>query len=433
MEEPWAREAGVLPVRVDGRTFDLLLADPFGLSPAEDLAFVLNRDVRPLAADPERIEARLRQHYGPRDGDSTPTARELVSNGRVEEDPPGLAVSTVTAQAGDPPVVRFLNHLLGRAIRERASDVHLEPFEGEFRVRCRIDGVLHEVPPPSQPLARSIISRIKVLAGLNIAERRTPQDGRLSVACDGRDVDLRVSTLPTQCGESVVLRVLDPAAVQLGLSQLGMPRAVAAGVDAMVRRPQGIFLVTGPTGSGKTTTLYSALRLINAAELKILTAEDPVEYEIEGITQVPIHPSIGFTFATALRSFLRQDPDVIMVGEIRDIETAQIAIQAALTGHLVLSTLHTNDAAGAVTRLIDMGVEPFLIGATLEAVLAQRLVRRICPDCRKPVVREPASGPGRDPLSGGWEGGPQFQGDGCPACRRTGYSGRTGIYRMDAD
>jgi type IV pilus assembly protein PilB len=282
--------------------------------------------------------------------------------------------------------------------------------------------------PPPRSLALPITSRLKVLANLNIAERRIPQDGRIKITLGGRQVDLRVSTLPTQFGESIVLRVLDQSAVQLELAQLGMPEDVFNGINDIIRRPNGIFIVTGPTGSGKTTTLYSGLRVVNTPDLKILTAEDPVEYEIEGLMQVPVNPLVGLTFASALRSFLRQDPDIIMVGEIRDLETAQISIQASLTGHLVLSTLHTNDAAGAVTRLVDMGVEPFLIASTVEAVLAQRLVRRICPHCK--TAYEPPDallkplGITRESI-----GDRHFSfGRGCGVCNQTGYKGRLGIY-----
>jgi type IV pilus assembly protein PilB len=340
----------------------------------------------------------------------------------------GATVTELERLAGQTPVVRLVDFVVNEAIRARASDIHFEPFEHEFKVRCRIDGTLHEVAAPPLTLVLPVISRLKVLAGLNIAERRLPQDGRIRFACEGRIVDLRISTLPTQSGESVVLRVLDRTAAPLMTTELGMPAAVEAGVHEVIRRPNGILLVTGPTGSGKTTTLYSCLRIINTAEIKILTAEDPVEYEIEGLMQLPVNPGIGLTFAAALRSFLRQDPDVLMVGEIRDLETARIAVQAALTGHLVLSTLHTNDAAGAISRLVDMGVEPFLLCATLEAVLAQRLVRRICPDCRRPA--EPSAALLEEFGIGAAEIGRAnfFRGRGCPACRHTGYRGRTGVF-----
>ena len=296
-----------------------------------------------------------------------------------------LTETDIEQLAGQTPIIRFVNLVLGQAIRDQASDIHFEPFEHEFKIRYRIDGALYEMAPPPKALALPIISRLKVLANLNIAERRLPQDGRIKLTIAGRAVDLRVSTLPTQFGESVVLRVLDQSAVQLELGQLGLPAAIQAGVEEIIRRPNGIFIVTGPTGSGKTTTLYSCLKMLNTIDAKLLTVEDPVEYEIDGIMQVPVNLAAGLTFARALRTFLRQDPDIVMVGEIRDLETAQIAIQASLTGHLVLSTLHTNDAAGAVTRLVDMGIEPFLLASTLEAVLAQRLVRRICGSCRPSV------------------------------------------------
>jgi type IV pilus assembly protein PilB len=293
-----------------------------------------------------------------------------------------------------------------------------------------VDGALHDLPPPPRSIALPVISRLKVLAGLNIAERRLPQDGRIRLTLAGRAVDLRVSTLPTQFGESVVLRVLDQSSVRLDIPQLGLPAAVQAGVEEVIARPNGIFIVTGPTGSGKTTTLYGCLKLLNRTESKLLTIEDPVEYEIDGIMQVPVNPAAGLTFARALRTFLRQDPDVVMVGEIRDAETARIAIQASLTGHLVLTTLHTNDAASAITRLLDMGLEPFLLASTVEAVLAQRLLRRICPVCREgfvpPAEQLSALAPG--PAARGE--GTFWRGAGCTECSGTGYRGRIGIFEF---
>jgi type IV pilus assembly protein PilB len=348
--------------------------------------------------------------------------------GGATSNPDDLNANDLEAMAGQGPIIKLVNVILAEAIRNKASDIHFEPFEHEFKIRYRIDGSLYEMSPPGKNLALPITSRIKVLANLNIAERRIPQDGRIKLTIGGRPVDLRVSSLPTQFGESVVLRVLDQGAVQLDISQLGMPEDVLEGISEIVKRPNGIFIVTGPTGSGKTTTLYSALRIVNTPDIKLLTAEDPVEYEIEGIMQVPVNHGVGLTFAAALRSFLRQDPDVIMVGEIRDLETAQISIQASLTGHLVLSTLHTNDAPGAVTRLVDMGVEPFLIGSSLEAVLAQRLVRRICKDCRT-AYEPPATllqQLGIDPVDIGNR--EFFYGKGCPTCNNSGYKGRLGIY-----
>ena len=323
-----------------------------------------------------------------------------------------------------------MNVVLFQAIQDRASDIHFEPFETEFRIRYRVDGALYEMSPPPKHLALPVISRIKVMSGLNISERRLPQDGRINFTAGNRHIDLRVSTLPTQFGESVVLRVLDRAAVNLDVETLGFPKYIHDFVTEAILRPNGIFVVTGPTGSGKTTTLYSCLRQVNTIDSKLLTAEDPVEYDIEGIMQVAVNEGAGLTFAKALRSFLRQDPDIIMVGEIRDLETAQIAVQASLTGHLVMSTLHTNDAPGAVTRLIDMGLEPFLISSSLTSVLAQRLVRTICKNCRttfEPTEEQLAL----LNLSPHDLGDKVFHyGRGCSTCNDTGYKGRKGIFEL---
>jgi len=420
-----ARRYAVVPLDADVRSIALLAADPFESAMAGELTFALGRDVRLVVADPARVAELLRRHYPEPATDGLAGAATAGAVGEGAGEP---AEADLARMAGRASVVRFVDVVLSQAVREHASDIHFEPFEREFKVRCRVDGTLREVAPPPPSLALPVISRLKVLAGLNIAERRLPQDGRIRFDVDGRLVDLRISTLPTQSGESVVLRVLDQSAAPLHLAELGMPAEIAAGLQEIIHRPNGILLVTGPTGSGKTTTLYGCLRLINQPELKILTAEDPVEYEMDGVMQLPVNPAIGLTFAAALRSFLRQDPDVLMVGEIRDLETAQIAIQAALTGHLVLSTLHTNDAAGAITRLIDMGVEPFLLCATLEAVLAQRLVRRICPDCCE-VADPPAALRARfglDPVQG--NGQVFSHGRGCATCRQTGYRSRTGVF-----
>jgi type IV pilus assembly protein PilB len=332
--------------------------------------------------------------------------------------------------ANQAPIVRFVNLVLMQAVQDRASDIHFEPFETEFRIRYRVDGALYEMSPPPKHLALPVISRIKVMANLNISERRLPQDGRINYPIGNKSIDLRVSTLPTQFGESVVLRVLDRSAVNLEVESLGLPTFIYDYVTEAIQRPNGIFIATGPTGCGKTTTLYSALRRVNTMDSKLLTAEDPVEYDIEGIMQVAINEGVGLTFSKALRSFLRQDPDIIMVGEMRDLETAQISIQASLTGHLVLSTLHTNDAPGAVTRLVDMGVEPFLISSTLMAVLGQRLVRKVCKDCRTPF--EPTEAQlGLLNLSPHDLGDKVFYyGRGCSSCNDTGYKGRKGIFEL---
>jgi type IV pilus assembly protein PilB len=328
------------------------------------------------------------------------------------------------------PIIRFVQIILTQAIKDQASDIHFEPFADEFRIRYRIDGALYEMAPPPVSLAIPVISRIKVMSNLNIAERRLPQDGRIELRIMKKAVDLRVSSLPTQYGESVVLRVLDRSVVNLDLDNLGMPKPMVHDVRQLIHRPNGIFLVTGPTGSGKTTTLYSGLREINSIDEKLLTAEDPVEYDLEGIMQVQVREQVNMTFANALRAFLRQDPDRIMVGEIRDVETAGMAIQASLTGHLVMSTLHTNDAAGAVTRLIDMGVEPFLISSTLIGVLAQRLIRRVCTSCKEeyePTDAElKAMGITREQV-----GDAKFaHGHGCDICNGAGYKGRIGIFEL---
>ncbi len=431
LEGSIARMYGVVPLRADDSSIDVLARDPFNSQIVDDLTFTLRRDVRLVVTDPENVDTLIAQLYGAEDESIENLLAEL---GRAHVVPATtedqLTAEDIEAMASEAPIVRFVNLVLSQAIRDKASDIHFEPFEGEFKIRYRIDGALYEMAPPPINLALPIISRIKVLSSLNIAERRVPQDGRIKLTVGGRPVDLRVSTLPTQFGESVVLRVLDRSVVQLDLENLGMPEDVFAAVQETIHRPNGIFIVTGPTGSGKTTTLYSCLRTVNTVGQKLLTAEDPVEYDIEGIMQVSIHSQVGLSFASALRSFLRQDPDVIMVGEIRDLETAQISIQAALTGHLVLSTLHTNDAPGAITRLVDMGVEPFLIASALESVLAQRLVRRICADCRRDY-KPAASLIEQLSLDPDDLGDRQFfYGSGCEACHDTGYRGRMGVYEM---
>lgn len=404
-----ARQQRIVPLRRTGAGLEVLAMDPFSRERASDLGFMLGCEVTLVVADPRSIERLLRRYYG--DGEGV---------GELVREPTGSpSASDLTTLAGQAPVIRFVNQVLAQAIRERASDVHLEPSEHEYKVRARIDGVLRDLALPPKALALPVASRVKLLADLDIAERRRPQDGRIRTVLAGRSVDLRVSTLPTQFGESVVIRLLDQSAVPLELGQLGLPDDVRAGLREAIRRPNGIVLVTGPTSSGKSTTLYSALREINAVGAKLLTAEDPVEYEVDGIIQVSVNPGIGLTFATAMRAFLRQDPDVIMVGEIRDEETARIATQAALTGHLVLSTLHTNDAPSTVARLLDLGVEPFLLASTVEGVLAQRLVRRICPHCRSVVPGTPDGAP---------PGLIFYQGTGCQQCGQTGYRGRIGIY-----
>ncbi len=425
--DEFAHRYGVIPLRDNPGRLDLLACNPFDHQMVDDLTFALDREVRLVVADPDRIQRLIRHHYGAGGAGLAKTvATDAAGQSKDERTEP--SDDDLTAMAGGAPVIRFVNLVLDQAVRDRASDIHFEPFERELKIRYRVDGVLYEMSPAPKSLALPITSRLKVLANLNIAERRLPQDGRIRLELAGRALDLRVSTLPTQFGESVVLRVLDQSAVQLDLDQLGLPAEILQGVREAIQKPNGSFIVTGPTGSGTTTTLYSALRAINTAERKLLTIEDPVEYEIDGLVQVPVNPAAGLTFASALRSFLRQDPDGIMVGEIRDLATAQVAVQASLTGHVVFSTLHTNDAAGSITRLIDLGVEPFLVGAALEAVLAQRLVRRICPACRRTYR------PSRElleqlNLAAESIGEQNFShGGGCTQCHQTGYRGRLGIF-----
>ena len=429
LDERLARTYGVAPLRSAAAPVAVLAVDPVDGRLVGDLAFATGREVRLAVADPARVAALIRQHYGEERTNVEAAAGRLEAECGDSRDG-ALTETDLERMAGRTPIVHFVNLVLTQAIRDRASDIHFEPFEHEFKIRYRIDGTLHEMTPPPRTLALPIVSRVKVLANLDIAEHRVPQDGRIKLIVADRAVDLRVSTLPTQFGESVVLRVLDQSALGLDLTQLSMPAPVEQAVRDIVRRPNGFFVVTGPTGSGKTTTLYSCLKLLNTPDVKILTVEDPVEYEIDGIMQVPVNYAADLSFARALRAFLRQDPDIVMVGEIRDLETAQIAIQASLTGHLVLSTLHTNDAAGAVTRLTDMGIEPFLLASTLEAVLAQRLVRRICPECRVPC--EPAEAALRQAgfAPADLEQQPLFFGRGCAACHHTGYRGRVGLFEL---
>ena len=425
-----ARLHRALPVGMSGSTLRVALADPLDPRAAEDLRFALNKDIDVVIAPTEQIEDRIKQHYGTDTSSMEEILKQLGQAGELLQIRGDDAAAAVEAEANATPIIRFVDLILYQAIQDRASDIHFEPFENEFKIRYRVDGALYEMSPPPRHLALPVISRVKVMANMNIAERRLPQDGRIQKNIAGRSIDLRVSTLPTQFGESLVLRVLDRTTVNLDLEMLGMPDYIHNYILQIIQRPNGIFIATGPTGSGKTTTLYSCLRKINTIDSKLLTAEEPVEYDLEGIVQVPVNEAIGLTFARVLRAFLRQDPDRIMVGETRDLETAQIAIQASLTGHLVFTTLHTNDAPGAVTRLIDMGIEPFLISSTLEAVLGQRLLRSICSSCRS--TYEPSDTllaqleiPRRDIGTKSF-----YFGRGCEACNQTGYKGRKGIYEL---
>ena len=421
-----ARNLGALPIAGDATTLTVALVDPLASQALEDLRFATGMEIAQVVAPPDQIQPLLDKHYG----SAEVNIDELLNELENAPDSALTAEGVDLSEAGSAPIIKYVNTIIARAIHAKASDIHFEPFEKEFKIRYRVDGALYEMAPPPRRLAIPLTSRIKVMANLNIAERRVPQDGRIQTILAGRQVDLRVSTLPTQYGESVVLRILDRTVVNLDLEKLGIPKHIFDYICETVEKPNGIFIVTGPTGSGKTTTLYSCLGRINTIDTKILTVEDPVEYELEGIIQVPANEAIGLTFARALRAFLRQDPDKILVGETRDLETAQIAIQASLTGHLVMTSLHTNDAAGAVTRLLDMGVEPFLMSATMEGILAQRLLRRVCKECRTPFP------PKEDVLAQlgmtASEVGdrPFYFGKGCEICNGTGYKGRVGIYEL---
>ena len=420
------KHAKVLPLAQTNGTLTVAMSDPADYYTIQSLQLATGLQVEPrLARERDVLEA-LETIYGGENaagGASAETAdTELEVFSDDEED-----VNHLRDLASEAPVIRFVNLLISRAVEQRASDIHIEPFENELKVRYRIDGVLHDVEAPARRLQAAIVSRVKIMSKLNIAERRLPQDGRIKLRLMGREIDLRVSTLPTLYGESVVLRILDRSSIVVTLGSLGFPEDTLAQFDRLITKPYGMILVTGPTGSGKTTTLYGALDKINSPDKKLITIEDPVEYQLFGVNQIHVKPQIGLTFANGLRSIVRQDPDVIMVGEIRDAETAEIAIQAALTGHLVFSTLHTNDAAGAVSRLLEMGVEDYLLASSLLGVLAQRLVRKVCSKCRRPaevtaaVMRE---------IGGNGAAGEVYEGEGCDDCARTGYRGRSGIFEL---
>lgn len=414
-----AHAYGVLPLRLEGDVLLVALADPMNTAVLEDLSFTTGYETRAVVADGELIRSLVLELYG-----EESTLADAIA------DAANASLGDAESAAQSKPVVRLLNSILHRAIRDRASDVHFEVYEDVFRIRYRVDGALYEVEAPPPHLAVPLVSRIKVMADLDITEARVPQDGRIELAIDGRPVDLRVATLPGASGEGCVMRVLDRSAVSLDLQALGLQPHDEAALRAMTTLPHGIVLVTGPTGSGKTTTLYAMLSEANSPDTKIITVEDPVEYDIDGIVQVPINDEIGVTYASVLRSILRQDPDKILVGEIRDQETGATAVEASLTGHTVFATIHTNDAPSTVTRLVDMGVEPFLISATLESVVAQRLVRSVCPDCR--VEFEPDEdvlmelGPDADLV----RGRTLSYGKGCDKCHHTGYRGRTGLFEI---
>ena len=419
-----ARLHGVLPISFDDTGLHVALVDPLNPQTLEDLRFALGREIQLVIAPDYLVETKINDCYG---GEGK-AMEDILSQFEIGGD--SVNTADLESEANSAPIVRYVDLVLYQAIKEKASDIHFEPFEKDFKIRYRVDGALYEMAPPPIHLALPILSRVKVMSNMNIAERRVPQDGRIVKQVGDKQVDMRVSSLPTHHGESIVLRVLDRSSVNLSLENLGLTDYIYNYITDTIEKPNGIFIVTGPTGAGKTTTLYAALRRINTIDAKLLTAEDPVEYDIDGIIQIPINEAIGLDFPRVLRAFLRQDPDRIMIGEMRDKETATIGIQAALTGHLVLSTLHTNDAPGAVTRLVDMGCEPFLVAASLEGILAQRLVRSICKECKSPY--EPNEAILSQLGISAHELGDKefFTGAGCGACGQTGYRGRRGLYEL---
>jgi general secretion pathway protein E len=427
----WGKQHKVVPLSIDDDVLTIAISDPLATEVIDALAVCYSKSVRVVVAPEDEI---IRTINGVR------TSLMSDRGSALEPDPEtsdsdissSLKIDVTDAEDDDAPIIRYVNTLIFRAATQRASDIHIEPYESELKVRFRIDGVLHDIDTESKVFQAPILSRVKVMANLNIAEKRLPQDGRIGLKIAGQDVDIRVSTVPTRYGERIVLRILDKSKVMLEIDSLGFRHDILVSVNKVIHKSHGIFLVTGPTGSGKTTSLYACLSEINSVDKNILTIEDPVEYELDGIGQMQVSPKIDFTFANGLRSILRQDPDVIMIGEIRDLETVEIAVQASLTGHLVFSTLHTNDAPGAITRLLDMGVEPFLISSSVVAVMGQRLVRALCPDCKTPARLSPAEAR---------ELGIEVQDseermvfgrreDGCPKCQNTGYRGRMGIHEM---
>jgi type IV pilus assembly protein PilB len=418
----------VVPLKREGRVLTVAMANPDNIFAIDDIKFITGFDVRPVVATETAIKRCIDRLYDSADSLAT-IMGEIEEDFEIVEEQADDADLAAAAAAADAPVVKLVNSLISDAVGRGASDIHIEPYEKQLRVRFRIDGMLHEMMSPPFKMKNAIISRLKIMAELDIAEKRVPQDGRIKIRMHGKPIDLRVSTLPTIFGEKVVMRILDQSNLQIDLSRLGFQPSALTRFLTAIESPYGMVLVTGPTGSGKSTTLYSALQKINKIHSNIMTAEDPVEYNIHGINQVNVHEDIGLTFASALRAFLRQDPNIIMVGEIRDLDTASIATKAALTGHLVLSTLHTNDAASSINRLVDMGIEPFLVSSSVLLIIAQRLVRRLCDKCKTPshvhpeVLRELGILENPDELR-------LYEAKGCPACNDTGYKGRLGLYEV---
>lgn len=427
----YAKKNHVLPVKINDSCAIVAISDPLDIFTLDDVSHLLGMPVSPVLVSPAVIEDAINKVY-----DRTQSTAEKMMDDLEEEESLDVIAheleepTDILEATDEAPIIRLVNSLLYQAVKERASDIHIEPFEKDLSVRFRVDGILHEIIRPPKRFQNSIISRVKIMAKLNIAEKRLPQDGRIRVKIAGKDIDIRISTVPTTFGERVVMRLLDRSTVLYGLNEIGLSPEKLSIVEKLLQRNDGIILVTGPTGSGKTTTLYAFLNKKNSPDINIITIEDPVEYQLKGIGQIQVNPKIDLTFANGLRSILRQDPDVIMVGEIRDLETAEIAIHASLTGHLVFSTLHTNDSAGAVTRLIDMGIEPFLISSSLVAVIAQRLVRVLCPHCAEEYVPDEEELTKLYAVSDSRKKIVVKRARGCSECMNTGYKGRTGIYEL---
>jgi len=417
---------GLVPLYKENGTLRVATSDPFDLYSFDEVRLMTGMEIEPVLAPSDDIDKVIKTHYGV----GGETIDEMMDSTDLEiiTDPSGDS-EDLLEMAQEASVIKLVNEIFLEALKERASDIHIEPYEHDLRIRYRIDGVLHETHMPAQirRFQAAIISRIKIMSNLNIAEKRLPQDGRIKLQVGGRQVDVRVSVIPMLFGEGVVMRLLDKATVLFTLTELGMAQDTLDSFHQIISRPHGILLVTGPTGSGKTTTLYAALQEIVSPEVKVLTVEDPVEYHLDGVNQIQVAPKVGLTFARGLRHILRHDPDAVMIGEIRDLETAEAAVQAALTGHLVFSTLHTNDAASAATRLLDMGIEPFLVTSTVEAAMAQRLVRTVCPECKEAYEPDPSSLPSDFAYEPGTK---LYRGAGCRKCRGTGYYGRTGLFEL---
>ena len=422
----------VVPIRFDDLTLVLAMLDPLDTDAADEISALTGRPVHREGMEKKHFSELMREHYGTT---ASKMADALAGNAddaddELEHNLEAIEADDIHRMAEEPTLINLVNLLLLEAIQSRTSDVHIEPFENELKVRYRIDGMLHEQKPPPKHLQPALIGRIKIMSGMNIAERYVPQDGKIALRFEGRKVDIRVSTVPTLYGESVVMRILDKSSLTLDLSTLGMREELVETMDSLLEKPHGMVLVTGPTGSGKTTTLYASLTRLYDPHKKIITIEDPVEYELSGINQIPVNPKRGLTFASGLRSILRQDPDVVLVGEIRDNETADIAIRSALTGHLILSTLHTNDAISSIGRLVDMDAEPFLVASVLEGLLAQRLGRRICRHCREEIALEEDMAQRLRQDERELFGGRAWRGAGCEKCNNTGYMGRLGYFEL---